>query len=325
MKGIDKRENALIHHSIEQMLHDARSILLISHISPDGDAVGSILGMGLVLKAKSKQVQMVLVDGLPAKYLFLNGSEYIECEVKNPYDLSIALDCSDLRRTGLSLKENKFDINIDHHITNEYFASFNLVDAGAAATSEILAEYIPRWGFEINTSVANALLMGIITDTIGFRTVNTSPKLLRLAANLMEKGADITTIYRKALLDQSIKASLLWGFSLCKLRKQGKIIYTSITLEDRQKAGYSGKDDADLSNMLSDIADGEVSILFNEKSPNSVKVSWRSRSKLNVAKIAQHFSGGGHPAAAGAEVQLGLLAAQEKVLQTTQVFINKNS
>ncbi|HEY60630.1 MAG TPA: hypothetical protein G4N92_08120 [Anaerolineae bacterium] len=318
------KDNAQVHNSIRRMLHDSRSILLVSHIRPDGDAVGSLIGMGLTLKAKGKQIQMVLMDGLPKNYRFLKGSESIVQEIKDNYDLSIILDSSDLRRIGSLFKGRMPDINIDHHITNERYARINLVDPKAAATAAMLAEHLPQWGYDLNPSVANAFLMGIITDTIGFSTINTSSKVLRLAADLMEQGADITDIYRKALSDHTMQACLLWGFALSRLHKEDQLIYTSIMLEDRRKAGYHGKDDADLTNVLSSIADCDISILFNEQSPKNVKVSWRSRTKLDVAKIAQQFGGGGHPAAAGAELQLDIIIAQEKVLQATHLFIEQN-
>lgn len=305
---------------IKKNIHDRDNILITSHLRPDGDAIGSIIGLGWALKEIGKNVQLVQEDGIPAKFRFLKGSELINTQVNINYELSIVLDSADINRIGKSFRKDIPDINIDHHITNEYFARINLIDPKASATAALLAEYIPLWGLNISKNCADALLTGILTDTIGFRTSNMSAKTLKLAAQLIELGADIKTIYNKALINQTFQASVLWGFALSKLKKQDELIYTCITLNDRKKANYQGKDDADLTNILSAIEDGEISILFNEQSNDDVKVSWRSRSNTDVSKIAQQFGGGGHPAAAGAEIQMPLNSAIDKVLKETQKY-----
>ena len=114
---------------------------------------------------------------------------------------------------------------------------------------------------------------------------------------------------------------MLWGFALYKLQREGKIIYTVITCEDRKKSGFTGRDDADLTNFLSSIQEAEISILFNQQNENLVKVSWRSRSNVNVANLASQFGGGGHPAAAGAEIKLSLQETQQKVLAVTKSYL----
>jgi phosphoesterase RecJ-like protein len=157
-------------------------------------------------------------------------------------------------------------------------------------------------GFPLTPTVANALLTGMITDTIGFRTSNVSADSLRQAAQLVEAGAKLTDVYEKALVSQSFSASLLWGLALSRLQKKGKLAWTSITLEDRKKARYSGRDDADLTNFLSAIEKTDVVVLFNEQINCKIKVSWRSSAGIDVSKIAQRFGGGGHPPASGAEI-----------------------
>ncbi len=131
-------------NGIGKAISQARDILLVSHIRPDGDAVGSLLGLGFSLQAAGKRVQMVLNDGVPRGLRFLPGSEQVQKKIQAPYDLSIVLDCSDLQRTGHVLAdEPRPDINIDHHPTNLHFAHLNLVESHAVATAEILTRYIP--------------------------------------------------------------------------------------------------------------------------------------------------------------------------------------
>ena len=288
-----KTENLLL--EIKERLHACHHALLLSHIRPDGDAIGSLIGLGLALQSIGKKVTLVLEDGLPSKYRFLEGSQLVSKTVPQEYDLTIALDCSDMDRLGNVSKNIRIDINIDHHITNEGFADLNLVQPDTPATTAILAEHFNKWDLQLNQAVSNALLMGILTDTIGFRTSNVTPDLLRISARLMESGGDLSDLYNRTLVSQSYPSSVLWGFALSRLQRDNGIIWTEITLEDRKKAGYAGRDDADLTNQLSTIEGSEICILFNEENDGKVKVSWRSNSSVDVSRIALHFGGGGHP------------------------------
>ncbi len=317
------RENDTCSQEIRSLLHSSSQPLILAHIRPDGDAIASVLGMGLALQAAGKKVQMVLVDGIPAKFKFLKGSDLIRKQIEPGYDLVVALDCSDQKRLGDDFKEFEVDINIDHHITNDHFARQNLVLPEQPATAAVLTRYLPEWGFPITPEMAEVLLTGILTDTIGFRTSNVSADTLRLVANLMENGANLTDLSEKALVSQSYSASQLWGFALSRLEKKGRLAWTSITVEDRQKAGYTGRDDADLTNILSSIENIDVNILFNEQINCKIKVSWRSSAGFDVSKIAQCFGGGGHPPASGAEISGNLIEVEEMILKVTNKYLRE--
>lgn len=310
-----------IYKLISSRLKDSERPLILSHIRPDGDAIGSLVGFGLSLLKAGKTPLLVLEDGLPAKYRFISGSEIVSSKVKDGYDLVIALDSSDQRRLGTIGDKLSIDINIDHHITNEKFAEINLVLPDFPATAEILAEFLPDWGFEIDTEVATALLMGILADTIGFRTSNVRPETLKKAASLMEIGADLSNIYIHSLVAQSFPASLLWGKALSRLVKENGLVWTVITLADRKEAGYTGRDDADLTNILSAIEGSDIAILFNEQNGGKVKVSWRSNTPFDVSWVAQQFGGGGHPPASGADIEGSLEAVEKKVLDFTKRYM----
>jgi len=317
-----KPSDVIVIQGIKDKLHMAKKPLIASHIRPDGDAIGSIIGLGLVLKNARKDPQLVLSDGLPAKYRFLVGSQDVSNSINEDYDLVIALDCADPNRLGKDFADIPIDINIDHHITNSGFGMLNLVLPEKAATAAILAGILHQMEFTIEKDAASALLMGILTDTIGFRTSNVSPETLRISAGLIETGADLSDLYEKSLVSQSFAACQLWGFALSRLVRSGDIIWTSILLKDRQAVNYSGRDDADLTNILSAVENTKVSILFNEQNNGKVKVSWRSGSEVDVSKIAMSFDGGGHPPAAGAEVKGSLEEVQEIVLDRTRQFLS---
>jgi bifunctional oligoribonuclease and PAP phosphatase NrnA len=312
--------------AIREEIRRAKKILVTSHIRPDGDAVGSLIGLGLALMNEGKTVDMVLEDGVPENFVHLHGSEMVISQFGNNYDLVIVLDCSDLNRVGSFLSyQFQADINIDHHITNLFFAKINLVITEAAATAEILAELIPELGLTVDQSIANSLLNGIVTDTIGFRTANVSPDTLLIAADLVKTGADISTVYHKGLSERSFNGARYWGFGLTKLSRQDGLVWTNLTLEDRMNANYLGNDDADLINVLSSIEGAKIAIIFVEQQQGRVKISWRvcglEQSDLDVSQIAQKFGGGGHKSAAGAIIEGSLGDVQKMVLEKTQSIL----
>jgi bifunctional oligoribonuclease and PAP phosphatase NrnA len=306
-----------------QLISSHQKILVTSHIRPDGDAVGSVLGLGLALQANGKEVQMVLEDGVPKSFRHLTGSDLI---IKKPTDVdvcTIVVDCSDRNRIGRVIPEDlQPDLNIDHHNTNLNFAGINLVDSKATATTEILASLLPAWDLQITPEVAEALLTGLITDTLGFRVAGMTPATLRTAAGLFELGADLPVLYTKALLTRSFKAARYWGTGLSALQLEKRLLWTRLTLEDRQTVDYPGRDDADLINILQTVEDADVFVIFVEQNNGSVKVSWRSRPGFDVSKIALQFGGGGHKPAAGAEIQGNIEEVIPQVLTATRPLLN---
>lgn len=310
--------------AIREKIQAAHRILILSHIRPDGDAIGSMLALGLALQDAGKQVQMVLSDGLPAAFKHLPGAEQIRSQAEGEFDLVITVDCSDAARTGGSLPAGRRpDLVIDHHITTEAFGSLNLIDPTAAATASLLTRVLPAWGLTITPAIAANLMTGLVTDTLGFRTSSTTPEVLRQAADLLELGVDMSALYFRSLVRRTFAAARYWGAGLSRLQRSNGIVYTSLTLADRQASGYSGRDDADLITVVSSIDESEVAVIFVEQDSEHVKVSWRGlKPYVDVAQIARQFGGGGHRAAAGAEVRGRLAEVQERVLRLTQRALN---
>ena len=150
-----------------------------------------------------------------------------------------------------------------------------------------------------------------------------TPKALRLAADLMEAGGlDISELYNLALVNRSYEAIRLWGAGLSKLERNGRILWTNLTLADRGEIGYPGRDDADLINVLSSVDNADIVVIFLEQPNGRVKVSWRARPGFDVSKIAGHFGGGGHPAAAGADIEGSLQDMKDTVLTVTNTLLN---
>jgi len=306
--------------AIKERLDQASKVMIASHVRPDGDAIGSLLGLGLALINSKKSVKMILVDGVPASFRHLEGSADIVREPSREYDTFITVDCADFRRVGRAFENiGQPDINIDHHKTNENFGMLNLIEPEEVATSAILANHLSDWGFQITKPIADALLTGIITDTLGFRTSNTNPSALRLCAMLMETGSDMPDLYMRSLIYKSFPAARYWGAGLSSLEQENGIVWSTLTLDDRKRAGYGGNDDADLINLISAINGNKVGMIFVEQSDHHVKISWRALEEgFDVSPVAKQFGGGGHAAAAGADIPGELKDIQPLVLKTTR-------
>jgi len=314
-----------VHAGIHRHFKEAQRILVTAHMRPDGDAIGALLGLGLALRHAGKEATMILADGVPSSFRHLAGSDQVVHHSDDAFDLTVVLDCSDPGRFGDALEGRAVDINIDHHITNLEFGRINFVDPSAVATSAILAEHLEEWGLAVTRPAAEALLTGMVSDTIGFRTSNMTPKALRLAANLMETGANLSELYHQALVQRSLNAVKYWGQGLSHIQKKNRMVWTSLTLEDRKIASYSGNDDADLNNILSTIVGFDVAILFIEQKDGHVKVSWRAQPGFDVSRLALQFGGGGHPAAAGADIPGDLETVQNLVLEATRLMIKEKN
>ena len=310
--------------AIKERLKAANKVVIASHVRPDGDAIGSLLGLGLALIDAGKSVQMVLMDGVPASFRYLEGNELVVKEPTGDCDTFITVDSADFKRVGKVFENfGQPDINIDHHKTNEQFGKLNLIEADDVATAAVLTKHLPEWGLNISKPVAAALLTGIITDTLGFRTANTTPDALRQCATLMETGVDMPDIYMRSLVRKSFPAAKYWGAGLSSMKQENGIVWGTLTLEDRKRTGYGGNDDADLINMISAIDGNKVGMIFVEQSDNHVKISWRALEPgIDVSPVAKHFKGGGHVAAAGADIPGTLDEIQPLVLKTTRAMLN---
>jgi phosphoesterase RecJ-like protein len=316
--------NGEISEAIKIRLTSAQNILIASHVRPDGDAVGSLLGLGLALQDAGKTVQMVLADGISSSFKHLHGAKQVRTKIESAIDTFITVDCADFKRTGKPFESaGQPDINIDHHITNEMFGKLNLIEGKEVATCAILTNYLPAWGYKITKPIAEALLTGIITDTLGFRTSNVTSEALRQAATLMDTGANMPDLYMRGLVSRSYEAARYWGGGLSSLERQDEIVLGTLTLADRKAAGYSGSDDADLINIISAIDGFKVGMIFVEQPKNRVKISWRALEPgIDVSPVATRFGGGGHAAAAGADVEGPLEEIKKSVIRSTKEMLS---
>ncbi|NPA07132.1 MAG: bifunctional oligoribonuclease/PAP phosphatase NrnA [Chloroflexi bacterium] len=310
------------HDVIRRAFQQARTFVLVSHVSPDGDAVGSLLGLGWALRAQGKQVALVLADPVPENLRFLPAAETIQSRAQQRPDLVVAVDCGDRSRVGDALPANwAVDVNIDHHKTNTHFGRYNVVEPDAPSTTAIIAEHLADWGLPLPRESALALLTGLITDTLGLRAPTVRPETLRLAARLMEAGADISLAFYEAMVAKSFAMTRYLGIGQARAQLIEGVVWSYLTRADREATGFPEPDDAGLVNHLLNVREASISVVLIElDEPGRIKVSWRAKEGWDVGELARSFGGGGHTAAAGARVEGTLDQVREQVLARTVQF-----
>lgn len=314
---------------ILEEIKKAQTIVVLTHESPDGDAVSSSLSMMHVIEQLGKEVDVVIPE-YSRDFKFLPGSEKILQKGKDEsYDLAIAVDNAELKRLvgGKEYFENaKVTIQIDHHSVNGMYADFNYVNPAAPSCCQVLISMFEYYGVEITKDLATCILTGMITDTGGFQWGGVTPETFEFAAELIRKGAKIKEICRIALRNKT-KAH-------CELEKliynrmeyfeDGKVALAYLTLEDYKNLNTEMGDDEGLVEMLRDIEGVEVAVLLKEKEgANGFKGSLRSHETINVSDICLLLGGGGHPGAAGCFISGTLEQAKEKVINTIKHELEK--
>ncbi len=302
---------------IEGLLNGSRRILLITHVAPDGDAIGSLLGLGRMLKAQGKRVTLACEDQVPVNYRWLPGSEEIVQQGNGSYDLVIGLDCSDERRMG-KVYRNEFAalplLNIDHHITNTQFGSLNWVDPASVATAQLVTSLADRLGWELTQPVALCLLTGLVTDTRSFRTSNVDVAAMQTALRLMEAGASLSEVAWRVLDQRPLAVVRLWGQAIEGLHLGDGILWTCVTRSMCQRWDLGENDSSGLANFLLGVSDAKVIVVFTERDEGTVDVGMRSIPGYDVAQPALRLGGGGHAQAAGCTLTGELAEVQAQVL-----------
>lgn len=311
---------ATVLDNIKEQIDKAKSILILTHENPDGDAIGSSLGFMHALKKIGKEVT-VLIPTLNPMYAFLPGFNEIKHELdesKIDFDLCVALDSSDTERLHVCKKYFEAIENtlvIDHHITNQNYGDVNYVNAIASSTCQNLIVVLAAMGISISKEIAECIYTGIITDTGGFR-YNTQPETFEFAGMLLETGIDITKIYRIVFDLTTEKRTRLLNRALNRLEllEDGKIAYTYITTEDVEELQSDDGDQEGIVNYGRNIEGVEVSIFVREKG-DKYKVSLRANEYVDVSQISAKFAGGGHLRAAGFEMAMSLEQTKQTVVE----------
>lgn len=294
-----------------RVIESKNSFVVTCHVNPDGDAIGSLLAIGFVLKRLGKQVELVCSEGVPSVYLFLEGNELIKKGRDHSVtpEVLILVDCAEKDRCAIEPEIWNLPgltvINIDHHITNTGFGNLNLIDSQAGATGEVLYRLFNDVGITLNRAIATALYTAVATDTGFFRYSNTSAFTLELASLLVkEYGVEPAKIAEQVHDQKSFNSIRLLGEVLCTLKVGigGKVAWMVMDQPMLNHFQVENEETESFVNYARSIEGVEIGILFKELRPNEIKLSWRSSVAVDVSKLAAYFGGGGHARAAGCTI-----------------------
>ncbi len=303
-------------------IHQSQTIVMACHVNPDGDALGSLLGLALALIPLGKTLVCLSEDGVPDILKFLPHADLIQQTTDHSaFDLALVVDSGDLPRVGSTVQpiigRARQVVDIDHHVTTGAFGDIRVLDARAASTAEIVYALLLALQTPITPEIATCLFTGIITDTGSFRFQNVTPNTLQVAAALLEAGAPPAFISENVFENRTFAATRLLGHALASLKRSpdGSLVWASITAADFQETSATDQDTEGIVSYVRGVRDAEVGILFREMAGGGVRVSLRSRESINVAAVAENFGGGGHRMASGCTVYLPLAEAETAVTQ----------
>jgi phosphoesterase RecJ-like protein len=309
-------------YRLDDIIKQSKKILLLTHVNPDGDTLGSMCAMyKMILNRFKKKADMSIVSNIPFNYNFLPNvnlaQRYFDSSLV--YDLVITLDVAAIDRVRdakILFDRGKCRVNIDHHKTNPKFGDINIIEPEASSCGEVLYNYFKKNNWEIDEDIAICLYTAVMTDTGNFRFENTSPNTLRVAADLVENGAIPNKIYKYCYESKTKNLVMFQNYCVNKAEflNDNKIVYTTVYKKDLEKFS-AGDDYTDgIAETLRAIETTEVSFVVKEVESKVTKVSMRSK-KIDVAKICEVFGGGGHTFAAGCTIKASVKDSIDKLLR----------
>ena len=303
-------------NQIKKLIDDSQSILLLTHIRPDGDAVGSVLSIYNYLLTLNKDVDMVIIEP-PITFNFLPGYNNIKDNTDKYYDLGIVVDCATKERIGQNddlLSKCNYKINIDHHVSNTRYGDTNYVCGEVSSCCQVIYDLFKENNINLSCEVCSCLASGMITDTNGFRNDNVDSNTFLMAADLLNHGIDFHKIYEVVLFNKSLAKHNLMKIALDRLELlyDGKIAFTYLLKEDFDNVGATLGDHEGIVDIGRSIAGVEVSVFIRET--DVFTISLRSTGSVDVNKIANSFGGGGHKMAAGGQIDKSLQETKNIVI-----------
>lgn len=290
--------------------------VLTSHARPDGDAIGSALACGQILRELGKEAEVVMHDPVPRIYQRLPFADRVvqADRVNGRYEAAILLECDSIQRTRLQGLESHFLISIDHHLSGRPFAHVNWIDPAAVATGEMVYRLAREAGVKVTPEIATCLYTALMTDTGSFMFEGTNEHTFALARELVKAGADPASCARSIYFGHSTAKMRLLGAALSNLHREGSLAWIWVTREQMERLQAKEEDCEGLVNYALSIGDVEVAVFFREMQDGRYRVSLRSKGKFNVATVAEGFGGGGHACASGFSVDGPLTIAVSHVV-----------
>ncbi len=295
-----------------ELIRERNSFVISSHLRPDGDAIGSALGLMHLLEAMGKRATVCFVDPIPANFQFLDGKERVT-SIFPKADAAIFLECDSIERSSIDRAEFEASppgliINIDHHRSGREFADFNWIDPEAAAVGCMIYDLALAAKLPVTRSVAECLYAAILTDTGSFNYPSTSASTFAMAEHLVKSGANPNRIAADVYFSNPPSKVRLLGIALSNIQIDGAVSWSYVTVEEMERVGASVEDCEGVANHLIGIAGVEAAAFLRElPEQNQFRLSLRSRRALDVSVIAESFGGGGHRNASGCSME-GTLA-----------------
>jgi phosphoesterase RecJ-like protein len=302
------------------LLEAASRVIVLTHVSPDGDAIGTLLGIGHALRHLGKTVMLAVDEGVPPGLRFLPGSADVRDNLTGVQaDLIVAVDCGDESRMGEVGKAARALavplINIDHHPTNTRFGDANIVEGRTVASAEVVLDLLDDWQWPLTPDVAQCLLCGIVTDTLCFRTSNVTADTLGKAQRLMQAGGDLTFVVQNTVNRMSTDIIRLWAQVMPTVRIEDHVIWAVVTREARRAANVNGSTkDGGLVSLLLQADEAYISCVLTEKDGDKIELSFRAIPGFDVSQVATSLGGGGHVQASGATVSGTLPDIERQVI-----------
>jgi phosphoesterase RecJ-like protein len=302
--------------AILEVLRGGKRFLVCSHARPDGDAVGSTLALSMLLEQMGKQAVAVVADLVPSSYRRLPGAERIRLiqRVSEPFDAVILLECDGPERAEIEGLEAYFQINIDHHYSGRDYAQLNWIDKDAASVGEMVYRLVKAAGARVTPEMAACLYTTLLTDTGGFRYGSVTAGTFELARELVEAGADAVRIAEEVCFSAPMSKMLLLGAALKNLKREGRVAWLSVSHQDMIRCCAATEDSEGIVNYAAGMEGIEAAVFLRETAEGLVRVSIRSKGRVNVAQLAGRMGGGGHKSAAGCTVPGPLARAIEEIL-----------
>jgi phosphoesterase RecJ-like protein len=293
--------------TIREILKTNDTFVITAHVNPDGDAVGSCLGLAMALRAAGKGIRVVL-DGFAKKFAHLPGMEMVnaECLMLNvECGVLVCLDCANLDRLHVKERFNEFKvtINIDHHISNGNYAEYNYIDPSAASAAEVVLDLLDG-DYPLTADIAEVLLLGLLSDTGGLSHANTNARALHNTARLIDAGADIAKIKKRILNMHTLPEAKIMARALhnVKMVADGRVSMSYLLIGDFDDVGATYADTDGIPEYMLEIEGAEIAVFFTERENGLIKINFRSMT-VNVSDLAAKFGGGGHVNAAGASIE----------------------
>lgn len=318
---------------IGEVLSRYQSFVILSHVRPDGDAIGSQIALGMALEAAGKRVRLINEDGLPENLAFLPASDRIETPPAEPLEdveVAIALDTATKPRLGENAlhaaSKATLWLNIDHHVTNPRYGDLNLIDDRSPATGQIIYHLLRALELPLPDASRDAIYVAVSTDTGSFQYPSTTAETYEMAADLIRRGLDVGRINSLTYDSHPFRRLELMRALLATLQRSadGRVAHWELTMATREALGVKPEDSEGLIDIIRAIEGVVVAVFFEELPDGKIRISMRSKDlRANVSEICQQFGGGGHALAAGIRMRGPLAEAREQVLAAVSAALAK--